>query len=162
MQGGPRRGRSPITGPALPRAAQASQASPEGAIECPQGSKYSHHHAGEAKLRAAQASQTPPGGRITCPKGSKLLKPHAEEANPRAAQASQTPPDGGRSCPKGSKNQRCIPRLRGSKSQRMILAAGRQTPTPTPLGKSLSHFFTIQDSPDSAHPFSNLPWADRK
>ena len=130
MQGGPRRGRSPITGPTLPR--------------------------------AAQASQTPPDGGTSCPKGSKLLKPHAEEANPRAAQASQTPPEGGTSCPKGSKNQRCIPRLRGSKSQRMILAAGRQTPTPTPLGKSLSHFFTIQDSPDSAHPFSNLPWADRK
>ena len=30
MQGEPRRGRSPITGPALPRAAQASQTSPGG------------------------------------------------------------------------------------------------------------------------------------
>ena len=39
MQGGPRRGRSPITGPTLPRAAQASQAPPEGGIQCPKGSK---------------------------------------------------------------------------------------------------------------------------
>ena len=31
-----------------------------------------------------------------------------------------------------------------------------------PLGKSLSHFFTIQDSPDSIHPLSNLTCADRK
>ena len=39
MQGGPRRGRSPITGPTLPHAAQASQTSPEGETPCPQGSK---------------------------------------------------------------------------------------------------------------------------
>ena len=51
--------------------------------------------------------------------GSKPLKPHAGEANPRAAKASQTPPDGGITCPKGSKNQR------------MILAADRQNPLPT-------------------------------
>ena len=38
MQGGPRRGRSPITGPALPCAAQASQTSPEGETLCPKGS----------------------------------------------------------------------------------------------------------------------------
>ena len=38
MQGGPRRGRSPITGPALPCAAQASQTSPEGETPCPKGS----------------------------------------------------------------------------------------------------------------------------
>ena len=37
MQGGPRRGRSPITGPALLRAAQASQTPPEGGIQCPKG-----------------------------------------------------------------------------------------------------------------------------
>ena len=37
MQGGPRRGRSPITGPTLLRAAQASQTSPEGETPCPQG-----------------------------------------------------------------------------------------------------------------------------
>ena len=37
MQGGPRRGRSPITGPALPRAAQASKTSPDGENSCPQG-----------------------------------------------------------------------------------------------------------------------------
>ena len=57
MQGGPRRGRSPITGPALLRAAQASQASPEGERVCPQGSKYSQLTDGEAKSRAAQASK---------------------------------------------------------------------------------------------------------
>ena len=39
MQGGPRRGRSPITGPTLPRAAQASQTSPEGETPRPQGGK---------------------------------------------------------------------------------------------------------------------------
>ena len=39
MQGGPRRGRSPITGPTLPRAAQASQAPPEGGIQRPKGGK---------------------------------------------------------------------------------------------------------------------------
>ena len=39
MQGGPRRGRSPITGPALLRAAQASQTPPDGGIQCPKGSK---------------------------------------------------------------------------------------------------------------------------
>ena len=37
MQGGPRRGRSPITGPALPCAAQASQTSPGGETPCPKG-----------------------------------------------------------------------------------------------------------------------------
>ena len=35
---GPRRGRSPITGPALLHAAQASQTSPDGETPCPQGS----------------------------------------------------------------------------------------------------------------------------
>ena len=39
MQGGPRRGRSPITGPALPRAAQASQTLPGGETQCPKGRK---------------------------------------------------------------------------------------------------------------------------
>ena len=39
MQGGPRRGRSPITGPALLRAAQASQTPPSGGIMCPKGRK---------------------------------------------------------------------------------------------------------------------------
>ena len=39
MQGGPRRGRSPITGPTLPRAAQASQTTPDGGTSCPKGSK---------------------------------------------------------------------------------------------------------------------------
>ena len=37
----------------------------------------------------------------------------------------------------------------------------QNTPLP-PLGKSLSHFFTIQDSPDSEHPLSNLTCVDRK
>jgi len=37
MQGGPRRGRSPITGPALLRAAQASQTSPDGESAVPAG-----------------------------------------------------------------------------------------------------------------------------
>jgi len=37
MQGGPRRGRSPITGPTLPCAAQASQTSPTGERSRPEG-----------------------------------------------------------------------------------------------------------------------------
>ena len=44
MQGGPRRGRSPITGPTLLRAAQASQTSPEGDAPCPKGRKIETDH----------------------------------------------------------------------------------------------------------------------
>ena len=44
MQGGPRRGRSPITGPALLHAAQASQTPPEGKTHCPKGSKKHKPH----------------------------------------------------------------------------------------------------------------------
>ena len=89
MQGGPRRGRSPITGPALPRAAQAFQASPEGERGRPQGSKYSQLIAGEAKSRAAQASQASPEGERVCPQGSKYSQLTAGEAKSRAAQASK-------------------------------------------------------------------------
>ncbi len=65
MQGGPRRGRSPITGPALPRAAQASPTSPEGETQCPQGRR-------NETSRTAQASPTSPEGETQCPEGSKL------------------------------------------------------------------------------------------
>ena len=65
MQGGPRRGRSPITGPTLLHAAQASQTSPEGEILCPKGSQ---------KHKAAKASQAPPEGETQRPKGSQKHK----------------------------------------------------------------------------------------
>ena len=99
MQGGPRRGRSPITGPALLRAAQASQTPPDGGISCPKGRKRLQLYCGP-KLRAAQAFQTPPEGGIPCPKGSKRLTLY-EEAKLRAAQPFQTPPDDEILCPKG-------------------------------------------------------------
>ena len=78
MQGGPRRGRSPITGPTLPRAAQASQAPPEGEAQCPKGSKKrtlrrrNRAPRRRPKLRrrakpsARRAAKNPrPGGEIT-------------------------------------------------------------------------------------------------
>ena len=55
MQGGPRRGRNPITGPTLPHAAQASQTSPSGEITGPKGSKYYTPPAEKAKPYTAQA-----------------------------------------------------------------------------------------------------------
>ena len=70
MQGGPRRGRSPITGPALPHAAQASQTSPDGETKCPKGRTFNQSRR-EAKSRAAQASKTSPEGETKCPKGRK-------------------------------------------------------------------------------------------
>ena len=59
MQGGPRRGRSPITGPALPCAAQASQTSPEGETLCPQGRMNETSRAAQAKT-ARPAGEIPP------------------------------------------------------------------------------------------------------
>ena len=55
MQGGPRRGRNPITGPTLPHAAQASQTSPDGEPTCPKGNKYYTPPAEKAKPYTAQA-----------------------------------------------------------------------------------------------------------
>ena len=86
MQGGPRRGRSPITGPTLPRAAQASQLSPKGEIVCPQGSKNQRMiPAGEAKTRAAQAPQTSPDGETQCRRTAKLIFPTPGGENARRA-----------------------------------------------------------------------------
>ena len=56
MQEGPRKGCSPIIGPTLPHAAQASQTSPNGEIPCPKGSKYYTPPAKKAKPHAAQAA----------------------------------------------------------------------------------------------------------
>ena len=47
--------------------------------------------------------------------------------------------------------------------QQILFSRAAQAKLPhIPLGKSLSHFFTIQDSPDSILPLSNLTCADRK
>ena len=73
MQGGPRGGRSPITGPALLRAGEASQTPPEGGIRCPQGSKNQRCiPRGGAKSRAGEASQTLPDGENVVPAGQQL------------------------------------------------------------------------------------------
>ena len=90
MQGGPRRGRSPITGPTLPHAAQASQTSQYGETPRPQGGKNKEFLlASRAKSPATQASQTSPEGETPRPQGSKnkefLL---ASRAQSHAAQAS--------------------------------------------------------------------------
>ena len=72
MQGGPRRGRSPITGPALLHAAQASQISPDGEPSARRAARAKGSSlAGEAKSHAAQASQISPDGETPCPQGSK-------------------------------------------------------------------------------------------
>ena len=76
MQGGPRRGRSPITGPTLPHAAQASQLR-RGRIPVPAGQKNQRmlpRRAGEIARRAGVP--TSPGGESPCPQGRKKSKNH--------------------------------------------------------------------------------------
>ena len=68
MQGGAAKGASPITGPGLLRAAQASQTPPDGGSTCPKGRKY-YHSSGSLNLAVTQASPIPPGAGILCPKG---------------------------------------------------------------------------------------------
>lgn len=53
MQGGPRRGRSPITGPTLPHAAQASQLRRTANSRARRAAKINKLPAGEAKPHAA-------------------------------------------------------------------------------------------------------------
>ena len=97
MQGGPRRGRSPITGPTLPHAAQASQTSPEGEIQCPQGrnnQKNSPRRAGGIARRAGV--QTSPEGEIMCPQGRRNqslspCKPNRTARRPKKQQKGSKP-----------------------------------------------------------------------
>ncbi len=50
MQGGPRRGRSPITGPALPPAAQAAQTTEKEKPPCPQGTEIHAQRTGSVSM----------------------------------------------------------------------------------------------------------------
>ena len=85
MQGGPRRGRSPITGPALPCAAQASQTSPEGETLCPQGRMNETSPAGQARVARRAGVPNFAGGRNPVPAGQ-------DERNiPRRAGESSSP-----------------------------------------------------------------------
>ena len=59
MQGGPRRGRSPITGPTLPRAAQASQSPVGEKLRARRAADQNSSLASRAHPHAAQASQSP-------------------------------------------------------------------------------------------------------
>ena len=96
MEGGPRRGRSPITGPALLRAAQASPTSPEGEIVCPKGSekiKIVRHLTSVIARRAGVP--TSPVGEPSCPQGRKIKgKPRADAVELRAVQATPPSPSG--------------------------------------------------------------------
>ena len=91
MQGGPRRGRSPITGPALPPP-EAAQATESEKPPCPQGTKAISQRTSPALFSSERPSRMPP-------------KTHSP---PEAAQAteSERPP-----CPQGTKipSQRTSP-----------------------------------------------------
>ena len=71
MQGGPIRGRSPITGPALLPAAQASQTPPGRRKIAPEGRKIQSFQC-ELKFSCYLGIPTPPDGGISHPTGSKI------------------------------------------------------------------------------------------
>ena len=103
MQGGPRRGRSPITGPALLRAAQASQTPPGGGIQCPKGSKKELTSSKLSDTARRTGVPTPPGGGIQCPKGSKKELTSSKLSDTARRTGVPTLPGGGITCPEGSK-----------------------------------------------------------
>ena len=94
MQGGPRRGRSPITGPTLPRAAQASQSPVRRKIPCPKGRKIKVSLPRNAK-RARTPRRRPnrlSGEKSHARRAEKLKDRYRTRLKePRAAQASQSP-----------------------------------------------------------------------
>ena len=91
MQGGPRRGRSPITGPTLPHAAQASQAPPEGETQCPQGRRIQSPPPGRRNARRIGGTArragvpTSPEGETPCPQGRRNQSPLAGGRTARRA-----------------------------------------------------------------------------
>jgi len=128
MQGGPRRGRSPITGPALPCAAQASQTSPEGETLCPQGRMNETSPAGQARVARRAGVPNFAGGRNPVPAGQ-------DERNiPRRAGESSSPrrrPNfaGGRNTVPAGQDERNIPRRAGESSsprRRPNIAGGQK------------------------------------
>ncbi len=143
MQGGPRRGRSPITGPTLPHAAQASLTSPEGEIQCPQGrnnQKNSPRRAGEIARRAGVPNFA--GGRNQAPAGQQC-RPQKREQTSRPApcviqKESATPiynfaaPTPGKTCSKA------YPRESNSPSAKALpkscMPTGNPLSAPTPTG----------------------------
>ena len=72
MQGGPRRGRSPITGPTLLRAAQASQTSPEGDAPCPKGRKIEIDHPNWANAQRRAGVSIASQAKIPCRREERL------------------------------------------------------------------------------------------
>ena len=122
MQGGPRRGRSPITGPALPHAAQASQTSPEGEMICPKGRRNQLSTAVQAKPLAAQASQLRRRAKLCARRAEKTKHPRRIGRTARRAGV-PTSPEGETPCPRGRKNETSPP-------HRQNRTPGRRTPTP--------------------------------
>ena len=129
MQGGPRRGRSPITGPTLPHAAQASQTSPEGEILCPKGSK--------------NQKSTPPGGQISAPRRRPKLRREGETPCPKGSKNKKVELAAPRRRP--GLRRRAKPRARRAVKIRRALRlavksprrAGRTTPPPSLHGSKI-------------------------
>ena len=107
MQGGPRRGRSPITGPTLPRAAQASQLRRRAKQSARRAETIKRTSLAVRLNRAPRRRPNFAGWRNREPEGQNQSKEHPPPCGEIARRAGvPTSPEGETECPKGRKGMR--------------------------------------------------------